>query len=142
MTPHPLKVELERRCQEMKALVRQCATELSTARLLAENEPFGELVLYSLLDDTRFTSDLGARLKIVATWLMETERLYKAQFPEGFPTKDGRYDLTEPPSGFKARFDIFKELVEAWETETCGLWSTEVVLNDPLAIIKRIKSKT
>jgi hypothetical protein len=131
MTPHPLKVELENRCQEMKALVRRAATEASAARLVAENEPFGDMAMYSLLDDTRVTSDLGARLKIVSTWLTETERLYK-----------DRYDLTEPPSGFKTRFDIFKELVEAAETETCGLWSTEIRVEDRLLILKRMSSKT
>ena len=56
------------------------------------------------------------------------------QFPEGFPTKDGRYDLSEKPPQFKSRLEIFKGLVEAWESHK-GLWTAEMVLNDPVAIV-------
>ncbi len=114
--------------------------KLSTARLLAENEPIGDLVVLSQMDDSLVYSDLWAHLKIMSDWLKMTEDLYKAQFSEGFPRKDGRYDLTEKPTSFKSRLDIFKEQVEAWESS--GLWKAKVIFNDPLYIVKRMRRDT
>ena len=123
--------------RDFNDLIRRIATDFSIARLLAEYEPIGELVVLSLLDDSMPVSDLGARLKVLSDWLKKTEELYDAQFPEGFPKKDGRYDLTNKPPQFKSRLDIFKEQVERWESSK--LWSAEIVFNDPVAVIKRMK---
>jgi hypothetical protein len=138
MTPEAAKEAIQKLLQEAKQATKQIAKDLSTARLLAENEPIGDLVILSLLDDGRVTSDLWAHLKIISDWLKKAEELYKLQFPEGFPMKDARYDLNErQPSMFKSRFDIFKERVEEWEANE--LWSAEVILNDPLTVIKKMR---
>ena len=110
---------------------------MSVARLLAENEPIGDLVMLSLCDDECIKSDLSPRLKMIAGWLEKTEERYAAQFGEGFPQNDGRYDLTRKPEGFRTRLEIFKELAEGWEASP--LWSAEVILNDPLVVIKKMK---
>jgi len=129
--------DLEKLFQELKNLIRRGATDLSTARLLAENEPIGDLVMLSLLDDSLVKSGLWAHLKIISDWLKSTEELYKRQFPDEFPQTDGRYDLTKKPPGFRSRLDIFKEQVEAWESS--DLWSAEMIFNDPVTIRKRMK---
>jgi hypothetical protein len=129
--------KLEQVRRNHAALIKDIAIDLSVARLLAENEPLGELVMLSLLDDERVKTDLWPRLKIIAGWLEKTEELYAAQFGEGFPIKDGRYDLSRKPASFKTRLELFKEQAEAWESS--GLWDAEVVLNDPVAVIKRMK---
>jgi hypothetical protein len=139
MTHEPTE-DIKKLLQEVNDLIRQVAKNLSTARLLAENEPVGDLVMLSLLDDTLLKSDLWAHLKIISEWLKNTEELYTGQFPEGFPKKEGRYDLTEKPPQFKSRLDIFKQEVEAWESS--NLWSAELVFNDPVAVIKKMKKTT
>jgi hypothetical protein len=131
------KVIIEKLLRDDIALSKAAAASTSITRLLAENSPVGDLILYALLDDGRVTNDLWARLKILAGWLEKTEELYAAQFPEGFPQKDGYYDLTLKPEPFKTRFEIFKELAEAWES-CAGVWTTEIVLNDPVIVIKRL----
>lgn len=136
MSEDPEK-QVEQVVQDFEALVRRLAKETSVAGLLAENEPIGELVTYSLLDDTRLNNDLGARLKILAEWLRKTEERYKSRFPDDFPQKDGQYDLTNKPAQFKTRFEIFNQLAEAWEA--ASLWSAEILLEDPLLIVKRMK---
>ncbi len=129
--------DLTKLFQDVEDVIKSVAKELSTARLLAENEPIGDLVIYSLLDDSLAKSDLWAHLKIISNWLKTTEEMYQKQFPEGFPKKDGRYNLVDKPPGFKSRLDIFKEQVEAWESGS--VWSAEVILNDPVTIVKRRK---
>jgi hypothetical protein len=138
MTEDPRKA-VEKLWRDHLALIRDFATVGSAAILLAENESLGELVMYSLLDDERVQPDLWPRLKLIAGWLEEAEQRYKAQFPEGFPTKDGRYDLTHKPGKFKTRLQIFTELAEAWESSE--LWSAEVKLNDPVFVVKKMKLK-
>jgi hypothetical protein len=99
--------DLEKLFRDAEDFVRRLAKDLSVARLLAENEPIGDLVILSLCDDGLVKSDLLARLKMISDWLKTTEDLYEKQFPEGFPKKDRRYDLTTPPPpGFKTRIDI------------------------------------
>ena len=122
--------------EETRARTRELARFTSIAGVLAENEPIGDLVVYSLLDDTAVSNDVGARLRILSEWLAKTEELYKAQFPEGFPQEEGRYDLREKPPQFKTRFEIFKEQALAWEE--CKLWSAEIELSDPLVVKKRM----
>jgi hypothetical protein len=131
--------DIDRLVKDFEDLIRRIAKDASVVRILAENEPLGDLVVYSLLDDTPVKSSLWAYLKMISEWLKKTEDLYQQQFPEGFPQKDGRYDLTERPPNFKSRFDIFKEQAEAWESSS--LWSAEVVLGDPLTIFKRMRKR-
>jgi hypothetical protein len=128
---------VERLWQESLAATRKLAKFSSSARLLAENEPLGELVMLSLCDDECIKSDLWPRLKTIAVWLEKTEELYAAQFGEEFPKRDDRYDLTRKPAGFRNRLEIFKELAEAWESSP--LWRAEVAFNDPVTVIKRMK---
>jgi hypothetical protein len=113
------------------------AKDISFARLLAENEPIGDLVICSLLDDEQKHSDLWVRLKHIAIWLKETEEAYRKQFPADWPEKNSRYDLSHKPECFKTRFQIFKEIAEA--SESGALWSAELQLNDPLTVAKRLK---
>jgi hypothetical protein len=131
--------DIEKLAKDFDDLIRRLAKDASVARILAENEPLGDLVVYSLLDDTPVKNCLWAYLKLISEWLKKTEELYQQQFPEGFPQKDGRYDLTKPPPNFKSRFAIFKEQAEAWESSS--LWSAEVALGDPLTIIKRMRKR-
>jgi hypothetical protein len=137
MPQEPTNENLEKLLQEVDRLIKGLAVDLSTAKLLTENDRLGDLVVLSLLDDDRVKSDLWAHLKIISDWLKRTEELYAGQFPDGCQQRDGRYDLTAKPHGFKSRFEIFKEQVEAWESNP--LWSAEIILNDPLAVIKRRK---
>ena len=140
MRPEFSREDFEKLLQDVDDFIKGVATDPSTARLLTENEPFGDLVLFALLDDSVVKSDLWAHLKIISDWIKATEDSYARQFPDNFPKKDGRYDLSERPSGFKSRLDIFKEQVEAWESSR--LWTAKVVVNDPLAVIKRMKRGT
>ena len=128
---------IQKLLEETRAMTRELARHSSIAGVLAENEPIGDLVVYSLLDDTAVRNDLGARFRILSEWLTRTEELYKAQFPEGFPQDGDHYYLRKKPPHLKTRFEIFKEQALAWEESK--LWSAEISLSDPLVVIKRIK---
>jgi hypothetical protein len=132
--PHEVLNQL---LEESKEFVRDVAKDISFARLLSENEPIGELVICSLLDDEKKHSSLWVRLKHIAIWLKETEEVYRKQFPADWPEQGSRYDLSRKPEGFKTRWQIFKEIVEA--SESGALWSAELQLNDPVTVIKRFK---
>jgi hypothetical protein len=134
-----VRAEIQRLVESSRRLTKEVAVMGSIARLLAENEPLGELVMYSLADDELPSSDLWARFKILSGWLAQTEERYKSQFPSDFPkTEAGRYDLSTKPPGFKSRMDIFKEIVE--QEESCELFATELIANDPVAVIKRMRT--
>jgi hypothetical protein len=133
-TPHE---ELERLRQEVDLFIKEMATKHSAARILAENEGIGDLVVLSMCDDAVVNNDLWAYFQMIANFLKETEARYQAQFPGDWPRIDGRFDLSKKPAGFKARLEIFQEIVEA--SESGALWSTEVMFHDPLAVVKRFK---
>ena len=136
MAEQPLRADIQDALQQMQALVKQTAIECSSAGLLAENEPFGDMVMYSLIDDSPSTSNLGAQVRIIGNWLIETEKRYKSQFAE--PTGS---DSTATPIAVKTRFELFKEIVESSETETCNLWTTELTFDDPLRVTKRFRNQ-
>jgi hypothetical protein len=139
MQPEDLREQVDQLLKEYKQLIKYVASHASTARLLAENEPIGELVMLSLMDDPQPYSDLGARFKIISDWLKETEEGYRSQFPEDFPMQGRHYDLSRKPDGFKTRLEIFTEIVEKSELESTELWSTELLLNDPVLVVKKFR---
>jgi hypothetical protein len=61
---------------------------------LAEDEPLGELVMYSLLDDSVVNNDLWVYLKIITDWLKETEERYNGQFPADFHKSNNRSSVS------------------------------------------------
>src|SRR5260370_26727449 len=99
-----IKERIDRKLRENWEFLRDLAKKSSTAGLLAENEPLGELVAYALLDDPAPESKLWVHFERIADWLKETEELYAKQFPEDWPKQDWRYDLSRKPDGFKTRF--------------------------------------
>jgi hypothetical protein len=136
--PEDPRETIRRLVKQQDQIVKDLARDGSAARLLAENEPFGEKVIYSLVDDALPYNDLWARLKIISDWLKETEERYSGQFPSGRPSGGNRYDLSRTPEGFKSRLDIFKEIVERWESN--ALMDTRIVFEDPIVVIKRIRT--
>src|SRR5216684_2745502 len=98
-----LKERIERQIRKSQELLRDLAKKTSTAGLLAENEPLGDLVVYTLIDDAEPECMLWAHFSNLAEWLKETEERYSKQFPQDWPKTEGRYDLSSKPEGFKAR---------------------------------------
>jgi hypothetical protein len=129
--------ELKRLHKRTAEIIKDSARHLSAARLLAENEPFGELVMLSLLDDELAYSGLWYYLKSVSDWLKETEERYRSQFPGDKPKTGIRFDLSSKPAGFKSRLEIFRAIAE--KAESSKLWKTELILNDPVAVVKRFQ---
>lgn len=120
------------------AIMLEVAQQLSTAKILTENEPIGDLVVLSLLDDTLPKNELGGDLALIAAWLGETEKRYRAQFPDHPPArKNGRLDLSKKPDGFKSRLQVFTELVQ--EAESGDHWSAKLIFNDPVVLSLKMK---
>jgi hypothetical protein len=124
---------------ESWAVLKDLVREASTARLLAENEPLGELVTYTLLDDAMPESKLWVHFARLAKWLKATEERYAKQFPEDWPRIEGRYDVSSKPDGFRTRFEIFKEEVEAADWDP--LCDTRLVLHDPVMVTKTFRNQ-
>jgi hypothetical protein len=118
---------------------RNLALRISAARILAENEPIGEMIVLSLCDDGPVDNEVEFYLRRIAGWLKLTEERYKAQFPVDFPQKDGRYDLSTKPEGFRSRMSLFKEIIETDELESNGLMLTEFIFEDPVIVRKIVK---
>jgi hypothetical protein len=129
--------ELNRLHRRFAELIKDTACQLSAAALLAENERFGELVMLSLLDDELAHSGLWYYLKRISDWLKETEERYTSQFPGDSPKTGNRLDLSRKPADFKSRLEIFREIAE--KAESSDLWKTELILNDPVAVVKRFQ---
>src|ERR1700730_4524820 len=87
--------------KKTRDFIKDTAKHLSAARLLAENEPFGDLVMLSLCDDSLPQTGVWPYLKIIVAWLEETDERYRKQFSDDFPKKDRCYDLAVKPPGFK-----------------------------------------
>ncbi len=137
MQPDEVRAIIAWLAEEQKKLVKDLARHGFAAHLLAQNEPLGDLVILSLMDDELPYSDLWARLKMIADWLKRTEDQYRSQFPPDFPKIGRRYDLSQKPEGFRSRLDIFKEIVE--KVESTKMWTTEIVVNDPVAVVKKFR---
>src|SRR5258708_34215810 len=93
---------LEQLVREHRKLRSEFAHIASPTRLLAENEPIGDLVIYSLSDDELAYSHLFVYFKFISDWLRETEDRYGGQFPGDIP-KTERLALSEKPADFKSR---------------------------------------
>jgi hypothetical protein len=137
MRPEDAKRLIEELVKQHRKLIRDLASISSPMRLLAENEPVGDLVLLSLMDDELHSSHLWVYLKFVSDWLRETEERYKSQFPGGTPKAGKRLDLSKRPPGFKSRLEIFKEIAE--QAESNKVWDTELIVNDPVCVVKRFR---
>ncbi len=133
-----IKERIERTIRESWELLKDLAKKSSTAGLLAENETLGDLVAYALLDDSSTESKLWMHLERLADWLKRTEERYAKQFPEDWPKGEGGYDLSSRPEGFKTRFEIFKELVEAGDSDP--IWETRLMLHDPITVFRKFRT--
>ncbi len=130
-----IKERIERTISESRELLRDLAKKTSTAGLLAENEPLGDLVAYTLIDDAAPKSNLWVHFERLAHWLKETEERYAKQFPADWPKVKGLYELSSKPDGFKNRFTIFKEVVETGDSDE--VWDTRLTLHDPIMVVRK-----
>jgi hypothetical protein len=130
-----IKERIENTITKSWELLRYLAKKTSTAGLLAENEPLGDLVAYTLIDDAAPESNLWVHFERLADWLKETEERYAKQFPADWPKVEGLYDLSTKPEGFKNRFTIFKEVVETGDSDE--VWNTRLTLHDPIMVIRK-----
>ena len=132
-----IKERIERTIRKSQELLRELAKKTSTAGLLAENEPLGDLVTYTLIDDAAPESNLWVHFERLAEWLKETEERYAKQFPADWPKAEGLYDLSSKPEGFKDRFAIFKEVVETGDSDE--VWDTRLTLQDPVMVVRNFR---
>ncbi len=133
-----IKDRIERTISEIEGHLRDLLKKTSTAGLLAENEPIGDLVVYALIDDAEPDCRLWVHFERLAEWLKETEELYAKQFPADWPKTEGRYDLSSKPDGFKSRFEIFKEVVEAGDSDP--VCDTRLMLHDPIMVVRKFRT--